>query len=87
VQSVTEEMRRLGRMVESFLTLTKVRGGMTLVDPKIHGVNDLVMEAVQELRQESRRQYGVSLTPDLAEGRFPARCPAGMPSLLRVMID
>lgn len=85
IQSVTDEMRRLGRMVESFLMLTKVRGGMSVVDAKIYGVNDLVIEAVQSCGK-SARQYNVTLAPELADGENPPTV-SGDAELLRVLMD
>jgi signal transduction histidine kinase len=85
VQSVTEEMRRLGRMVESFLTLTKVRGGMKIVNPERRNLNDVVMEAIQSCSRMAR-QYGVTLAPELAESEPPPTV-SGDAELLRVMTD
>ncbi len=85
VQSVTEEMRRLGRMVESFLTLTRVRGGMQLVSPDRCSINDVVIEAVQSSGKMAR-QYGVSVVPALADADVNPVI-TGDSELLRVMID
>lgn len=86
VLSVVEEMRRLGNMVESFLTLTKIRGGKTTLNSVERcGLNDAVMDAVESCNKMAR-QYHVTLVPDLAESEDPL-LTSGSPELLRVMID
>lgn len=86
VLSVVEEMRRLGSMVESFLTLTKIRGGKTtLGSAQACSVNEAVMDAV-EASNKMARQYNVTLVPDLADGD-DILAISGSPDLLRVMID
>lgn len=86
VLSVVEEMRRLGSMVESFLTLTKIRGGKsTLGSVEMCGLNDAVMDAVQACNKMAR-QYNVTLVPDLAESEDILSI-SGSPELIRVMID
>src|SRR5262249_40199911 len=47
VQSVTDEMRRLSRMIQSFLTLARLRGGRTLEHPRTCFVNEFVMDAIE----------------------------------------
>lgn len=86
VLSVVEEMRRLGSMVESFLTLTKIRGGKTTLGSVVLcGINDAVMDAVESCFKMAR-QYNVALVPDLAETEDALQA-SGSPELLRVMID
>lgn len=76
VKSAAEEMERLGRMVESFLTLTRVRGGQALAHPEPCSLNEVVMASVESCRIMAR-QFGVLLSPELAEsdpmvaGEFP----------------
>ncbi|MCC6678560.1 MAG: HAMP domain-containing histidine kinase [Phycisphaerales bacterium] len=86
VLSVVEEMRRLGSMVESFLTLTKIRGGKTtLGSVEMCVLNEAVMDAV-EASNKMARQYNVTLVPDLAD-TDELLLISGSPELLRVMID
>jgi signal transduction histidine kinase len=85
VQSVREEMQRLGRMIESFLTLTKLRGGQGLLKVSPCNVNDFVMEAVSSCGKMAR-QYSVHLLPGLADCD-PPMMVSGDARLLRVMID
>lgn len=84
VQSVTDEMRRLGRMIHSFLTLTRLRGGNTLENPRECSINDIVMEAVTGCGAMAG-QYKVKLVTHLAEGDPPI--VSGESELLRVMVD
>ncbi len=48
VRSTAEEMQRLGSMVESFLLLTRVEAGEGRVRRKNLGLNDLLMDAVEQ---------------------------------------
>lgn len=84
-QSVTDEMRRLSRMVESFLTLTKMRGGTELTEGRPQFVNDFVIDAVASCRRMAS-QFGITLVPELVneDERLAVN---GDSELLRVMID
>lgn len=64
VRSTGEEMQRLGKMVESFLMLTRVQQGDSRVRRKPVPMNDLVMSAFEESLGMAR-QYKVTLEPDL----------------------
>lgn len=64
VRSTGEEMQRLGKMVESFLMLTRVRQGDSRVRRKPVAVNDMVMAAFDECLGMAR-QYRVRLEPEL----------------------
>ncbi|HLO41464.1 MAG TPA: HAMP domain-containing sensor histidine kinase, partial [Phycisphaerales bacterium] len=46
VDSVADEMRRLGRMVESFLTLTRVKTGKAIAHAERCDLNEVVMRSV-----------------------------------------
>ena len=46
VQSVRDEMTRLGRMIESFLTLTRIEDGFGKVGGTLTAFNDLVMDSL-----------------------------------------
>jgi signal transduction histidine kinase len=87
VESTQDEMRRLGKLVESFLLLTRVRHGKPLESTaRIVSVNELVMDSVLHCRKMAD-QYEVRLAPELAredERDFTVR---GDPELLRTMVD
>ncbi|MCA9286096.1 MAG: HAMP domain-containing histidine kinase [Phycisphaerales bacterium] len=64
VRSVEEEMQRLGHLVESFLTLTRVRDGKGIAHRLPCNVNDLVMETVDgcaELAAQSKVRLSTRL--------------------------
>lgn len=65
LDSVEEELRHLGRLVESLLLLTRFDARQQIVDHEV-SVHDAVIAAVQEC-EPIARQYGVELTPMLAE--------------------
>ncbi len=83
VSSVTEEMRRLGRMMDSFLMLTRVRGGGSIPNPRPYDVNEFVLEALGDCQVIARRA-NVELAARFAENGRPLRV-TGDPELLRVM--
>jgi signal transduction histidine kinase len=85
VRSVIDETRRLSRTIESFLTLTKIRAGKSLMEHAPCEVSDFVMDAVLNCSRTAR-QKGVSLNPVLSEGEH-ARSITGDCELLRVMVD
>lgn len=64
VRSTGEEMQRLGKMVESFLMLTRVQQGDSRVRRKRIPVNDLVMAAFEQSLGMAR-QYNIRLEPEL----------------------
>ncbi len=66
-RSASEEMHRLGRMVESFLLLTRIRHGTAEIKAERHDANEVLMEAVGYCGAMAR-QYDVSLLPILHEG-------------------
>lgn len=84
VQSVTDEMRRLGRMIHGFLTLTRLRGGKSLEAAYPCSINDIVMEAMEGCSPMAR-QYNVRLVTQLVESANPS--VQGEGELLRVMVD
>jgi len=65
-RSTSEEMDRLGRMIESFLLLTRIRHGDARIKAKRHAANDVLMEAVGHCAGMAR-QYGVHIVPTLDE--------------------
>ncbi len=66
-RSASEEMHRLGRMVESFLLLTRIRHGTARITAQRHDANEVLMEAVGYCGAMSR-QYEVPLLPTLYDG-------------------
>lgn len=85
VQSVTDEMRRLGRTADSFLMLTRLRGGKQEVVADLHLVNDIVVDAVESCARMAR-QHSVALVTELADGDREL-IVSGDAELLRVMLD
>ncbi len=85
VRSVIDETRRLSRTIESFLTLTKIRAGKSLMEHTPCSVSDFVMDAVLGCSRMARQQQ-VTINPLLAEGDQPRQI-VGDCELLRVMID
>jgi two-component system OmpR family sensor kinase len=78
-------MQRLGRMVGSFLTLTKLRGGQGLTVATPCPINDVVMDTIQQAGSVAA-QHGVRIVPQLHEnGSPPIVC--GDSQLLRAMLD
>lgn len=85
VRSVIDEMRRLSRTIESFLTLTKVRAGKSLMEQSPCEVAEFVMDAVLGCSRLAR-QHGVTLNPLLADTDQPLLV-TGDCELLRVLVD
>lgn len=86
IRSIEEEMRRLGRLVESFLTLTRVRAGKSAVRMRPCLLNELVMESMKNCWSMAR-EHGVSLNPMLLDETNVDLKVEGEPELLRTMID
>ncbi|MFI4917633.1 MAG: sensor histidine kinase [Phycisphaerales bacterium JB060] len=70
--TTVEEMDRLGRMVESFLLLTRIRQGKGSVQAKGQDANDILMDAVAGCSAMAK-QYGVRLDPQLYDGEQPPK--------------
>ncbi|MEZ6242074.1 MAG: HAMP domain-containing sensor histidine kinase [Phycisphaerales bacterium] len=87
LDSVEEEMLRLGRLVESFLTLTRVQDGKGLTRELEYPANDMVMDCVDHCLALAE-QYRVRLSPRLLEGEHDAdTIVCGEPELLRTLLD
>lgn len=87
VESTEEEMLRLGKLVESFLTLARVRDGNHKIRGKRYAVNDLVMDAVEHCAKVAA-QEGVLLGAALLEDEDSLDASvSGEPELLRTMLD
>lgn len=89
--SVMKEMRRLGNLVEGFLTLARADQGEALARRTRVPVNDLVLEAVAHCTALAQ-QAGVRLIPTLAGtdddgGGDSAWCLDADPDLLRTMLE
>lgn len=84
-QSTSDEMQRLGRMVESFLLLTRVREGKREIRQARHDPNDIMMESVMRCAPMAR-QYGIDLLPTLLESETDTRVE-GNADLLHTAID
>ena len=83
VESACEEMRRLGSMVESFLTLSRVNNGRAVQPSAVCPVNELVMESASHCAGMAN-QHRVVLQPLLTELDIKV---LGDLTLLRTMID
>jgi len=66
VESTVDEMRKLGTIVQSFLTLTKLKSGAALTRLHPADVNAIVLEAVLDCRKQAQ-QHRVEVIPELAE--------------------
>lgn len=87
VASVREEMQRLGRLVNSFLTLTRVREGRSQTVSKLVMINELLLESIDHCRSMAR-QYNVTLRPALLSDEADVDLAVrGDPDLLRTMLD
>lgn len=87
VRTTEEEMRRLGRLVESFLTLTRIKDGKGITRLSRVPVNELVLDSVAHCTPMSR-QYAVILKPWLEESEEHLDATiAGDVDLLRTMLD
>jgi signal transduction histidine kinase len=84
-QSIAEEMSRLGGIVESFLTLTRVRDGKLDSSLKDYPVNELVMDSVEHCDLFAR-QNGVALLPTLIDSDESVEACVD-PDLMRTAID
>lgn len=87
VGSVREEMSRLGSLVESFLTLTRMEEGHSRVRGKRYAANDLAMDSVEHCAVMAD-QAEVALRPRLfGDDDTLDTAVAGDPDLLVTMLD
>jgi hypothetical protein len=88
VASVEQEMRRLGRVVDSLLTLARADAGIPPAGAVDVPVNDLVTEVVQRC-EPLASQREVRLVPRLTmpEPDEPEPCVHGDPELLRTALE
>jgi len=87
VGSVHEEMSRLGKLVESFLTLTRIKDGVGETHEIRYGVNDMVMDSIDHCESMGQQQ-GVELRPILlGDEETVDTAVRGNPELLVTMLD
>lgn len=87
VRTAEEEMRKLGKLVESFLTLTRIQDGKGLARMDRVMVNDIVLESVSHCSAQAKI-HAVSLFPRLIEDEaYVDAVVSGDPDLLRTMVD
>jgi len=87
VDSAEQEMKKLGELVESFLTLTRVRDGVGSSVKKEVPANEAIMDAVEDSLSMAS-EYGVRIEPTLADGIDGGMGSVrGDPMLLRTMIS
>ena len=85
IESVEGEMRRLGRMIESFLLLSRVREGKTRMHDRLYPANDLVVDSIVNTA-DMAELYRVSVNPTLAE-EHDELLLFGDPELLGTALD
>jgi signal transduction histidine kinase len=88
VLSVEEEMRWLGKLVESFLMLARFGHGKQFVAETVVPINDVVLDAVEHSSLYAR-QHGVTLALNLHDPgeASPEAVVRGDSELLRVVAD
>lgn len=84
-ESIAEEMSRLGRLVESFLTLTRVREGKLETSLRDYPVNEMVMDSVEHCWTFAQHRE-VKLAPDLMDREETAEICVD-PDLMRTAVD
>ncbi len=85
--SMRDELLRLGRLVESFLTLTRMNDSKAPPRSMVCCVNDLVMDSLEHCSKMAE-QHRVALAPTLlADEDTLDAAVCGDPDLLRTMID
>ncbi|QOV90066.1 HAMP domain-containing sensor histidine kinase [Humisphaera borealis] len=87
IDSTQDEMRRLGRLVESFLLLTRVRDGKPVESTRARvPVNDVVLDSIQHCWRYAQ-EHNVKLDPELFADADRELAVIADPDLLRTMID
>lgn len=88
VLSVEDEMRRLGRLVESFLMLARFGHGRRFVGESLFAINDVALESIQHSSLLAA-QHGISLALSLHDPGVDAEEARvrGDADLVRIAID
>lgn len=87
VESVEEEMLTLGRLVESFLTLTRIEVEERVANFRPYALNDLLMDCVHASHRMAE-QRGVTLAPSLiSDDAQTSVLIYGERELLRTMLE
>lgn len=87
VDSVREEMSRLGRLVESFLSLSRIQDGKGLARFQPYAINDLIVDSIDNCRKFASH-YHVRVHPVLLDHEDVLdTAVSGEPDLLRTMLD
>jgi signal transduction histidine kinase len=86
IDSARDEMSRLGHLVESFLTLTRIEDGKGLARFRRFGVNDLIMSSLSNNRMMAEQHRARLVVTILPEEELDAAI-AGEPGLLSTMLD
>jgi len=86
VLNVEEEMQRLGRLVESFLTLSRTEMGQDPFTPQVVSVTDIVLDAVQHCFALAKL-HQVHLIPNLEIDDIEEAEIECDPDLLRTVLD
>lgn len=84
-RSIAEEMARLGRLIESFLTLTRTREGQLNKGLRDYPVNELIMDSIEHCWAFAQ-QHSVALVPTLLDTDGPSDVCVD-PDLMRTAID
>lgn len=87
VETAEEEMRRLGKLIDSFLMLTRLESGERVRNLKKVSANDIIMDSFDSCIVMAE-QYGVRLDPQLIDGEDDLDASVyGSEDLLRTMLD
>lgn len=87
LRSVEEELKRLGRLIDSFLLLTRVREGKSSTRLERITVNDLVLDSASQCASMAR-QHNVTIDPCLLDQDDTLDAAVlGEPELLRTMLN
>ena len=88
MRSNIQELKRLGRMIESFLMLTRLRDGRREVKGRVVAINDVVVESLTHCAGYAEQQ-GVTLYPHLHDARHDGEEATifGDEDLLATMVD
>jgi signal transduction histidine kinase len=87
VDVAEEEMRKLGRLIESFLVLTRVEDGGATGALRPYPANELLLDAIADCSPQAE-QYGVRLVPTLADDDAGIDATVrGDPELLRTLLN